>query len=422
MNMLLNTRARGIIGVRADANNAPAIFEELKRTIEEFKASHEEELKGIKAKFADVVQTEKVERINADVSKLTKALDDVNAMIAAMTIGGGGGDGTTPAQREHSEAFSKWFRRGVDNGLSELEVKASLTSQSDPDGGFLVPKETEATIDRILGTISVMRQIATVMPIGTDQYNKYISMGGAGAGWVGEEEARTETTTPTLRELILTVMEMYANPFTTQRMLDDGIVDIAAWLADEVQISFAETEGAAYVTGNGVKRPRGLLDYATVANASWAWGSLGYIATGAASDFASTGPADCLVDLYYALKQGFRGGASWLMSDATMGKVRKLKDGQGNYLWRGPDSAAGMTTILEKPVYTDDNMPAVGANALPIAFGDFKRGYMIVDRTGIRVLRNPYAVLGKVGFYTTKRVGGGIANFQAIKLLKVAVS
>lgn len=422
MTMALNHRARGIVGVRAEGQDAQQIFAELKQTVEAFKAAHEEELAGIKAKFADVVQTEKVDRINADISKLQKALDDLNAFKAAVEIGGGAGDAIDPAAKEHSQAFNKWFRKGVDNGLSELEVKASLTTQSDPDGGFLVPKEVESTIDRVLGTVSTMRQLATVMPIGTDTYQKFVSMGGANAGWVGEEESRPETGTPTLRDIIITVMEMYANPFTTQKMLDDGIVDIAAWLADEVQITFSELEGAAFVSGNGVKKPRGILAYDTVANASWAWGKLGFTVSGGAASFAATAPADALIDVHYSLKQGMRNGASWLMSDPTMGTVRKMKDGDGNYLWAAPNATAEVPTILGKPVYTDDNMPAIGAGTFPIAFGDFRRGYMIADRIGIRVLRDPYTNKPKVGFYTTKRVGGGVTNFEAIKLLKIAAS
>ncbi|MCM2472145.1 phage major capsid protein [Rhizobium sp. CG5] len=417
----LNYRARGIIGVRAEGDTA-AIFAELKKTVEAFKEANEAELKGIKDKFADVVQTEKVDKINADISKLTKALDDLNAFKAAIELGGGGGDALNPAAQEHSQAWNKWFRKGVDNGLSDLEVKAALTTQSDPDGGFLVPKEVETTIDRVLGTISVMRQLATVMPIGTDTYTKFVSMGGATAGWVGEEESRPETATPTLREIVLTVMEMYAYPFTTQKMLDDGIIDIAAWLADEVQTTFAEMEGAAYVAGDGVKKPRGILSYPTIANTSWSWGKLGFTVSGGAAGFASTAPADALMDLHFSLKQGMRNGASWLMSNASMGTVRKMKDGDGNYLWAPPSDKADVATILGKPVYTDDNMPAIGAGTFPIAFGDFRRGYMIADRIGIRVLRNPYAVVGKVGFYTTKGVGGGVTNFEAIKLLKIAAS
>jgi HK97 family phage major capsid protein len=215
---------------------------------------------------------------------------------------------------------------------------------------------------------------------------------------------------------------MYANPMTTQGMLDDGIVDIAAWLADEVNITFAEQEGAATMTGNGVKRPRGLFAYDTVANASYAWGSVGFVVSGGASGFASSAPADALIELYHALKQGYRNNGVFLTSDATLAAMRKFKDGQGNYLWAPPTVADAPSTILGKPVRTDDNCPAVAANAFPVAFGDFKRAYLMVDRQGIRVLRDPYTNKPYVGFYTTKRVGGGIANFEAVKLLKIAAS
>lgn len=417
---------RGMSLARAEGADANKILAELKSTFEQFKAAHEEELKGIKKNFADVVTTEKVDRINNQITDLTKALDAVNVALAAAKIGAGGGNGLDPAKAEHKAAFEKFFRKGADAGLRDLEVKAKLTTQSDPDGGFLVPEETSATIDRVLGTISVMRQIATVMPVGTSVYKKLVNMGGAGSGWVGEEEARSETGTPTLRELVFNVMELYANPATTQTMLDDGIIDIAAWLADEVQLAFAEQEGAAFISGNGVKRPRGLLTYDTVANASYAWGKLGYIASGAAAGFAtptaSVSPADAFIDLYYALKAGYRGNASWLMSDAVMGSVRKFKNAEGSYIWAPPSDSASVATILGKPVYNDDNMPALGADAFPIAFGDFKRGYLIPDRQGARVLRDPFTNKPYVHFYTTKRVGGGVANFEAIKLMKIATS
>lgn len=410
---------RGVALARAHNNDPNAILAELKTTFESFKAAHEEELKGIKKNFADVITTDKVAKIDADISALTKALDTVNAALAANKLGGG--SGANPDKKAHAAAFDKWFRKGGENleaSLRDLEVKASLNTQSKPDGGYLVPDEMEATIDRVLGTVSVMRQLATVRPVGVSTYKKLVNMGGAGSGWVGEEESRPETLTPQLRELLFNVMEMYANPATTQTMLDDGIVDIAGWLADEVQITFAEQEGAAFISGSGVKRPRGLLTYDTVANASYAWGSLGFVTTGATADFASTNPGDALVDLLFAVKAGYRQNASFLMSDRVMSRVRKFKDGQGNYLWAPPTVAEQVPTILGKPTYTDDNMPDVGANAFPVACGDFKRGYLILDRLGIRVLRNPYTSMPNVFFYTTKRVGGGVANFEALKLLR----
>jgi HK97 family phage major capsid protein len=408
---------RGILRARAEADPV-AVFTELRQAVEAMKAAHTEELAGIKKNFADVISAEKVARINAEIGALQSALDDTNRALAAARLGAGAGEAPNPARAEHRKAFERWFRDGVDAGLADLQVKAGLTSQSKPDGGYLVPTEMAATIDRVLGTVSTLRSLASVMSIGTQQYTKLVNQGGAGTGWVGEEESRTETTTPTLRELQFNVMEIYAEPYATQVSLDDAQMDLEAWLADEVQTAFAEAEGAAFVSGTGVKRPRGLTTYDTVANASYAWGSIGFIVTGHATAFASSNPADAFVNLYYALKAGYRTGASWLTSDAVMNTIRKFKDGQGNYLWSPPTGPDMPATILGKPVYTDDNMPALEANTFPVAFGDFRRAYLIVDRVGIRVLRNPYKTNGKVAFYTTKRVGGGVQNFEAVKLMK----
>lgn len=404
---------------RADATDPNKMLTELKVAFEEFKKTNDEKLKA----KADVVIDEKVERINSALADYQKAIDDLNAKLAAARLGGGG-KVVDPAQTAHSKAFDGFFRNGADAGLRDLEVKAGLRTSSDPDGGYLVPEEMATTIDRIAGTVSVMRQLATVMPISTGTYKKLVGVGGAGAGWVGEAQPRPETSTPTLVEIAFNVMEIYANPAATQTLLDDARVDIAAWLGEEVSITFAEQEGAAFITGDGVLKPRGILAYDTVANASYAWGKLGYTASGVAAALtdASNNGTDKLIDLYYSLKAPYRNGAAFLMSDQVMGTVRKFKDADGNYIWAPPTSAAEMSTVLGKPVYNDDNMQAVGANAFPIAFGNFKRGYLIVDRFGIRVLRDPYTNKPWVHFYTTKRVGGGVSNFEAIKLLKVATS
>lgn len=422
MTIALNTRARGLVGVRAEGN-ANQILAELQKTFEEFKAERNKELAAIKAGMADVVQTEKVDRINAELSKLTKEIDSVNAAMAALKVGGAGGD-TDPDKREHAQAFDRFFRKGVDAGLSDLEVKAKLTTQSDPDGGYLVPEETEAGIDRVLGTVSTIRSLSRVISISTDTYKKLVNMGGATSGWVGEEDGRGQTATPTLREIAINTGELYAMPATTQKALDDSRIDVAAWLADEVSIEFAEQEGAAFASGDGVNKPRGILSYDMVANASYAWGKIGFVASGKADGFiaptASASPADAMIDLYYALKSGYRNGASWLMSDAVMATVRKFKDAQGQFIWAPPTAAAEVGTILGKPVYTDDNMPEVSADKFPIAFGNFQRAYLIVDRMGIRVLRDPYTSKPNVLFYTTKRVGGGMVNFEAMKMLKIS--
>ncbi|MGE4321933.1 MAG: phage major capsid protein [Sphingobium sp.] len=425
MTVLLNARARGIVGVRADAGAATRILNELQTTFETFKAERTKELDDINKKLGDVVQTEKVDRINAEISTLQKSLDEVNTSLAAIKVGGGGED-VDVDKIEHAKAFDQFFRKGAEAGLKDMEVKAKLTTQSDPDGGYLVPEETEAGIDRVLGTVSAVRSISRVINVSTDHYKKLVNMGGAASGWVGEEDARPETATPTLREIVINAGEIYANPAATQRSLDDAAFDVASWLADEVSIEFAEQEGAAFVSGDGVNKPRGILSYDTVANASYAWGKLGFIASGKADGFlvptTSASPVDALIDLNGALRQGYRGNARWLMSDKTETAVRKLKTVEGEFIWAPPTATRDVSTILGKPVVTDDNMDDVGAGKFPIAFGDFQRGYLITDRLGIRVLRDPYTSKPNVLFYTTKRVGGGVVNFEAIKLLKIAAS
>ncbi|MFZ2869852.1 phage major capsid protein [Zavarzinia sp.] len=410
---------RGAPYIRAEGNDPNAILAQMQTAFETFKAEHKREIEAVRK---DVIQTETVDRINASIGEYGRELDRVNAQLAALTVGAGGTKINDPARAAHRSAFGGFFRKGTEAGLRDLEIKAQLTTQSDPNGGYLVPVEMETTINRVLGTVSTFRSVAQVMPIGTSSYTKEVSMGGATAGWVDEEDARPETSTPTLRQLEFPVAEIYASPYATQTVLDDARLDIEAWLASEVSTTFADMEGAAFIAGNGVKKPRGLLSYDTVANGSYAWGKIGFTVTGGAAGFAATAPADAFIDLYHSLKQGYRGNARFLMSDVTLAASRKLKDGQGNYLWAPPTVAEAPSTILGKPVLTDDNMPSMSAGTFPVAFGDFARGYLILDRIGIRVLRNPYKVDGKVSFYTTKRVGGGVQNFEAIKLLKVAAS
>ena len=419
-------KARGIVAVRADANGDPkAILTEIQTAFEAFKKERDEEIEALKKGQEDVVKTEKVDRINSEITSLQKSLDEVNQTMAALRVGGAGGQQADPAKAEHSEVFSKWFRKGdraIDADLHDLEVKAALSTDSDPDSGYLVPEEMATEIDRVVGTVSAMRGLATTLTVGTDTYKKLVNMGGAGSGWVGEKDSRPETDTPTLRELIFNAQELYANPATTQKALDDARLDISTWLANEVSIEFAEQEGEAFISGDGVNKPRGILGYDTVANASYSWGKIGFTKTGVAAALTdgSNNGSDAMISLYYALKQQYRNGASWLMSDAVMETVRKFKDGDGTYLWSPATAGGEVPTFLGKTVQTDDNMDAVGAGKFPIAFGNFQRAYLIIDRFGTRVLRDPYTNKPYVHFYTTKRVGGGIQNFEAMKLLKVA--
>lgn len=426
MTDMTKPRIRGAVRVRAESGDAKSIVTELNKAFAAFKTEHQEELKGINAKFADVVQAEKVERINTEIGKLQTALDDTNAQLAAARLGGAS-DGQVPSaeMREHAKAFNQFFRRGTEDGLRELEMKAALRTDSDPDGGYVVPDQMEQTIDRVLGSVSAMRSIASVMSVSAASYKKLVNQGGAGAGWVGERQARPETATPTLAELSFPAMEIYANPAATQTLLDDARVDIAAWLAEEVSTAFAEAEGAAFISGDGVNQPRGLLSYDTVANASHSWGKIGYTASGVAAALTDSthNGVDALIDLIYSIKQGYRQNARFVMNKSLQATMRKLKSKTEElYLWQPPVQVGQPATLLGYPITDDDNMPDVAAGTFPVAFGDFRRGYLIVDRFGIRVLRDPYTNKPYVHFYTTKRIGGGVQNFEAIKLLKIAAS
>lgn len=419
-------RARGIKSVRGQ-DDLSALIAQVNRSVADLRTEQEEAIAALRKGQEDVVRTEKIERIDNSISALTATIEETRAAVDAARIGAGDGNALTSDQRAHASAFDAWARRGVEpaNGMRSLEVSAALTTESDPDGGYLVPEAMEAALERVLGEESAMRRLAKVVSVGGGGYTVPFNMGGAGSGWVGEHDARPETATPKLSELSLSWGELYANPAATQRMLDDARFDIEAWLSDEIAIEFGEKEGGAFIGGNGVNKPRGLLAYEAVANADYVWGKLGYVPSGAAADFkaasATGSPADALVDLYHSLKSGYRNNAAWLMNDLTVAKIRKFKTADGAWLWQPPTSEAP-PTILGKPLYTDDNMPTVEADALAIAFADFRRAYTIGDRFGTRVLRDPYTNKPFVHFYATKRVGGAVTNFEAVKLLKIATN
>ena len=289
---------------------------------------------------------------------------------------------------------------------------------SGPDGGFLVPEELEREIGKRLATLSPMRAIASVRQVSGSVLKKPFALNGPSVGWVGETDARPETGSAALAELQFPTMELYAMPAATTSLLDDSAIDIEQWIAAEIESAFAEQEGTAFITGNGVNKPRGLLDYPTVDEAIWSWGNLGFVPTGVSGGFPAADASDVLIETIYALKAGYRQNASWLMNRKTQAAIRKLKDADGNYLWQPPATAGGAASLMGFNVVEAEDMPDIAADSTPIAFGDFQRGYLVVDRTGVRVLRDPYSAKPYVLFYTTKRVGGGIQDFDAIKLVK----
>ncbi|MBN9588104.1 MAG: phage major capsid protein [Alphaproteobacteria bacterium] len=392
-------------------------FEEFLAGFAAFKDANEERLKGLERRGADVLHEDKVARIDAALSEQKQKVDAL--MLAAYRPQlGGERKGFDPANAERKAAFDRYVRKG--DG-PDIEVKA-MSEGSNPDGGYTVPLEIERTIDRVLSQASPIRAIASVRAIGGATYRKPITTAGAASGWVGETGTISQTGTPTLAALDFPAMELYAMPAATQALLDDSQVDIEQWLADEVQIVFAEQEGAAFVSGDGSAKPKGFLAYTNVADAGWSWGNIGYVASGADGAFAASDPADALLTLAYAPKQAYRANGRWVMNRKTESAVRKFKDSSGNYIWQ-PGAAAGQpATIFGYPVTEAEDMPDIASNAYAIAFGDFARGYLVVDRVGIRVLRDPYSAKPYVLFYTTKRVGGGVQNFEAIKLMKFSAS
>ncbi|HTT98961.1 MAG TPA: phage major capsid protein [Rhizomicrobium sp.] len=395
-------------------------FDDFLREFDAFKQANDERLAQMEKRSADVVTDEKVDRINRALDEQKRALDALTLEAARPIIGGE--RKAVPYQvRERKQAFDRYVRKGDAGGLDTLELKA-LSAGSNADGGYTVPLEIESVIDRVLAKASPIRSIATVRQIGANTYRKPINIAEAASGWVGETGTISQTNTPTLAALDFPAMELYAMPAATQTLLDDSQVDIEQWLADEVQIVFAEQEGAAFVNGDGSNKPTGFLHYTAVADASWSWGNLGYIASGADGAFASSNPADALINLAYAPKQGYRANGRWVMNRKTESTVRKFKDSTGNYIWQPGLSAEQSSTLLGYPVTEVEDMPDIASNSYSIAFGDFARGYLVVDRVGIQVLRDPYSAKPYILFYTTKRVGGGVQNFEAIKLMKFSAS
>jgi HK97 family phage major capsid protein len=400
----------------AVAGDLGSAFEDFMRAFEAFKDTNDRRLGEIERRMsADAVTVDKLARIDRVLDEHKRVVDDLVHKAARPPLGDGLAR-SGPAV-EHKVAFEGYVRCGDHQGLRALEGKA-LSAGSDPDGGYLVPDETETAINAALREISPIRAIAGIRQVSSAVFKKPFALTGAGTGWVGETAARPETTTPTLAELAFPTMELYAMPAATPSLLDDAVVDIDQWIAEEVRTAFAVQEGQAFVSGNGTNKPRGFVDYPKVANASWSWGNIGFIATGVAGAFPAANPADKLIDLAYAVKSGYRHNAHWVMNRATQSVIRKFKDADGNYLWQPSLRAGESATLLGHPVVEAEDMPNIATDSYSIAFGDFRRGYLIVDRLGIRVLRDPYSAKPYVLFYTTKRVGGGVQNFEAIKLLK----
>lgn len=392
------------------------LLESLQKAFADFKKANDERLEQLEAKGnTDPLLEEKVDKANAEITKLQGQLDE---LAKKQNRPAGMGDDVSEDVIEHAKAYGKFLRKGHEEGLVELQEKA-LNITTDADGGFAVPEELDRNILTLMKEESPMRQICTVITVGGATYKKLVSLGGAASGWVDEDDARTETNTPTLASITPFMGEIYANPAATQQMLDDVFFNAESWLAGEVATEFAEKEAAAFLSGDGTKKPKGILAYTSVVtdDATRTFGQLQHKATAGAA--AITG--DELIDLVYLLKKKYRTGARWMMNGNTLAYIRKLKDATNEqYLWAPGLQAGQPSTLLGHPIAENEDMADIATGEVAAMFGNFKRGYIIVDRMGIRTLRDPYTNKPYVHFYTTKRVGGMLADSNAIKLLQQA--
>ena len=323
----------------------------------------------------------------------------------------------------HQKAFEAYVRTGDDDGLRGLTLEGkALNTAVAGDGGYLVDPVTADNIASVLASTASIRAIANVVHVEATSYDVLIDHGDVGSGWATETGSVTETGTPTIERIAIQLHELSALPKASQRLLDDSAFDIEAWLAGRIADKFARAEADAFINGDGVDKPTGFLTHPNVANDSWAWGALGYVATGTSGDFDATNPADAIVDLVYSLDAEYRSGATFVMNSKTAGTVRKMKDLDGRFLWSDGLAAGEPARLMGYPVLIAEDMPDLAADATPIAFGNFAAGYTVAERPDTRILRDPFSAKPHVLFYATKRVGGDVSDFAAIKLLKLSVS
>jgi HK97 family phage major capsid protein len=357
---------------------------------------------------------EAIAALRGDIAEVKGRLDKINRAAVRPLIGGAT-DGLIDAAPELKGFVDGYLRMG-----RETEMKG-LSIGSPADGGFAVPRPIDAEIARRLVKLSPVRSVANVVQTSTSGFRRLISIGGTASGWASETGVRTETNSPKLAEIVPPLGELYANPSATQQMLDDAAFDVGSWLASEIANEFARAEGAAFINGTGTNQPRGLLTGPTTAqnDAARPFGTLQFIASGNATAFDAA-PESKLIDMVFSMKATLRQGAVWLMNSATLAAVRKFKAADGSFLWQAGIIDGQPSRLLGYPVIEAEDMPDIGAGNFPIAFGNFKAGYLIAERTATTILRDPYTNKPYVQFYATRRVGGQVLDSDAIKLLKIS--
>ncbi|QLX04970.1 phage major capsid protein [Citrobacter freundii] len=395
-----------------DVKEVEQVAQELQAKFDAFKEKNDKRLEAVeqeKGKLAGEVET-----LNGKLSELDELKSALEEELKQVKRPAGGPQ--SKAASEHKTAFIGFMRKGKDDGLRELERKA-LQVGVDEDGGYAVPEELDRTILNLLKDEVVMRQEATTITVGGANYKKLVNLGGTASGWVGETDARPETDASKLGQIEPFMGEIYGNPQATQTMLDDAFFNVEDWINSELAIEFAEQEEIAFTSGNGTKKPKGFLAYASTLDPdkTRAFGTLQHILSGAAAGVT----ADAIIKLVYTLRKVHRNGAKFMMNNNSLFAIRILKDSEGNYLWRPGLELGQPSSLAGYGVAENEQMPDIAADAKAIAFGNFKRGYTIVDRIGTRILRDPYTKKPFVGFYTTKRTGGMLVDSQAIKLLQI---
>ncbi len=323
----------------------------------------------------------------------------------------------------HKKAFNAYLRSGDDDGLRGLVLEGkALSTAVAADGGYLIDPQTADTIRSMLVSTSSIRAIANVVTVDASSFDVLIDRSEVGSGWATEAGPQTETSTPTIERISIRLHELSAMPKASQRLLDDSAFDVEGWLAGKIATRFIRAESAAFINGDGIDKPKGILLPPKVANGTWTWGNIGYVPSGAASDFPATNAADTIVNLVYALSADYRANGNFVMNSKTAGAVRKMKDADGRFMWSDGLAAAEPARLMGYPVLICEDMPDIAANAYAIAFGDFASAYTIAERPDVRVLRDPFSAKPHVLFYANKRVGGDVTDFAAIKLLKFATS
>ena len=323
----------------------------------------------------------------------------------------------------HQKAFAAYLRSGDDDGLRHLEVEGKgLNTSVNADGGFLVDPVTADRISGVLLGASSIRAIANVVSVDSTAFDVLTDQTDIGYAWATETDPSAETATPQIERISIPLHELSAMPKASQRLLDDSAFDVEGWLAERIADRFSRAECSAFISGDGADKPTGFLTYTAVADDSWSWGNLGYVATGADGDFDAAEAADAIVDLVYSLGARYRANATFVMNSKTAGAVRKMKDADGRFLWSDGLANGEPARLMGYAVLIAEDMPDIASDATAIAFGDFQSGYTIAERPDLRILRDPFSAKPNVLFYATKRIGGDVSDFAAIKLLKFAAS